>query len=83
MLKQHQLRKLRYGDVPDLLSLTKIPHAFILEDLEQMIRLTVDPTQNDYGVFTGIQIRTPAGDDLCDLEQPRLCWAGNSSACPT
>ena len=61
VLKQHLLRKLRYGDVPDLLSLTRIAHAVILEELERMIRLTVDPTRSDYGLFTGIQIHTPGG----------------------
>ncbi len=60
-LKRHLLHKLRYGDVPDLLSLTKIAHAAILEELERMIQLTVDPTRSDYGVFTGIQIHAPEG----------------------
>ncbi len=60
-LKRHLLGKLRYGDVPDLPSLTRIAHAVILEELERMIRLTVDPTRSDYGLFTGIQIHTPNG----------------------
>lgn len=61
VLKQHLLRKLRYGDVPNLLSLTRIAHAVILEELERMIRLTMDPMQSDYGLFTGIQIHVPDG----------------------
>ena len=61
VLKRHLLGKLRYGDVPDLPSLTRIAHAVILEELERMIRLTVDPTRSDYGLFTGIQIHTPDG----------------------
>jgi len=61
ILKQHLLRKLKYGDVPDLLSLTRIAHAVIVEELERMIRLTVDPLRSDYGVFTGIQIHAPEG----------------------
>jgi hypothetical protein len=61
VLKRHLLRKIRYGDVPNLLSLTKIAHAVILEELERMIQLTVDPTRSDYGVFTGIQIHAPEG----------------------
>ena len=61
VLKRHLLRKIRYGDVPNLLSLTKIAHAVILEELERMIQLTVDPTRSDYGLFTGIQIHTPEG----------------------
>ena len=61
VLKRHLLGKLRYGDVPDLPSLTRIAHAVILEELERMIRLTVDPTRSDYGLFTGIQIHIPGG----------------------
>jgi len=61
VLKRHLLGKLRYGDIPDLPSLTRIAHAVILEELERMIRLTVDPTRSDYGLFTGIQIHTPEG----------------------
>ena len=59
VLKRHLLGKLRYGDVPDLPSLTRIAHAVILEELERMIQLTVDPTRSDFGLFTGIQIHTP------------------------
>jgi hypothetical protein len=61
VLKRHLLRKIRYGDVPNLLSLTRIAHEVILEELERMIRLTVDLTRSDYGLFTGIQIHTPEG----------------------
>src|SRR6476620_10904541 len=61
VLKRHLLGKLRYGDVPDLPSLTKIAHAVILEELERMIQLTVDSTRSDYGLFTGIQIHVPEG----------------------
>ncbi|HNP61931.1 MAG TPA: hypothetical protein PKM72_13880 [Nitrospirales bacterium] len=61
LLKQHLFRKLTYGDIPDLLSLTKTAYAVILEELERMIQLTVDPVQNDYAVLTGIQIHGPQG----------------------
>ena len=61
VLKQHLVRKFRYGEVPNLPSLTRIAHAVILEELERMIRLTVDPTRSDYGLFTGIQIHAPDG----------------------
>jgi len=61
ILKRHLLGKLRYGDVPDLLSLTRIAHGIILEEIERMIHLTVDPTRSNYGVFTGIQIHAPEG----------------------
>ena len=55
-LKQQQLRKLRYGDVPDLLSLTNIAHAVVLKELER--------TRCDYGVFIGNQIHTLEGRDF-------------------
>jgi len=61
VLKRHLLGKLRYGDVPDLPSLTRTAHAVILEELERMIRLTVDPKRSAYGLFTGIQIHAPEG----------------------
>ena len=60
-LKRRVLGRFRYGEVPDLLSLTRIAHEVILEDLERMIQLTVDPMRSDYGVFTGIQIHVPEG----------------------
>jgi len=61
VLKRHLLGKLRYGDIPDLPSLTRIAHAVILEELERMIQLTVDSTRSHYGLFTGIQIHVPEG----------------------
>lgn len=56
VLKQQLSRKLRYGDLPDLLALTRIAYAVILEELDRMIRLTVDPMRRDYDLFTGIQL---------------------------
>jgi hypothetical protein len=44
-----------------ILSLTRIAHGVILEEVERMIHLTVDPTRSNYGVFTGIQIHAPEG----------------------
>ncbi|MEZ4274265.1 MAG: hypothetical protein R3B95_03210 [Nitrospirales bacterium] len=35
----------------------------ILEELERMIHLTVDPLHNDYAVLTGIQIHGPQGKE--------------------
>lgn len=61
LLKQHLFRKLTYGDIPDLLSLTKIAYAVILEELGRMIQLTVDPGHSDYAVLRGIKIHGPQG----------------------
>lgn len=59
LLKQRLFRKLRYGEIPDLVTLTKIAHSVIREDLERMIQLTVDSSSVPYAVFTGIQIHGP------------------------
>ncbi|MDH4361975.1 MAG: hypothetical protein OEW33_14730 [Nitrospirota bacterium] len=59
LLKQRLFRKLRDGEIPDLVTLTKIAHSVIREDLERMIQLTVDSSAVPYAVFTGIQIHGP------------------------
>lgn len=61
-----------HGAGLDLLGLTKLAYAAIIEDLRRMIAQTVDPTQADYAVFSGIQIHGPDGTDyVC----PRECFA--------
>ncbi len=62
MLKQRLLKKIRYGEVPDLVTLTRITYDQILEDLERMIKLTVKTSVSDYAVLTGIQIHGPNKD---------------------
>lgn len=64
LLKQHLFRKIKYGDVPDLLGLTKIAQIVILEELERMINLTVNQKQTDYAVLTGIQVHGPEEKDF-------------------
>jgi hypothetical protein len=59
LLKQRLFRKLRYGEIPDLVTLTQIAHSVIREDLERMIQLKVDSSAVAYAVFTGIQIHGP------------------------
>ncbi|GJL55617.1 MAG: low-co2 inducible protein lcib [Nitrospirales bacterium] len=59
LLKQRMLKKIRYGEVPDLVTLTKIAHSAIREDLERMIYLTVNNDPVSYAVFTGVQIHGP------------------------
>jgi hypothetical protein len=44
---------------PDLIDLTRIAHDAMLEDLEHLVALTVDPGSADYAIFTGIQIHGP------------------------
>ena len=56
LLKQRLYPRIGIGNVPDLISLTKIAYEAILEDLEAMIRETVDTAHSDYAVLTGVQI---------------------------
>lgn len=63
LLKQRLISKLTYGDVPSLVTLTKIAHDAILEDLEQMIALIADTDVCDIAVLTGIQIHGADGQN--------------------
>ena len=56
LLKHRLFPKIKYGDVPDLITLTKITWQTITEDLERIISLTVNLNHSDYAVLTGIQI---------------------------
>lgn len=76
LLKQRLFRKLRYGEIPDLVTLTKIVHSIIREDLERMIQLTVDITSVPYAVFTGIQIHGPDNQTWIQLENPYVVNKG-------
>jgi len=59
LLKQSLFRKITYGEVPNLVTLTKFTHDIIFEDLKKMIELTVNPKKCNYAVLTGIQVHTP------------------------
>lgn len=59
LLKQRLFRKLKYGQVPDLITLTKLAHSAVVEDLERLVGMTVATTPRDYAVVTGIQIHGP------------------------
>ncbi|MBE0425263.1 MAG: hypothetical protein IBX72_01280 [Nitrospirae bacterium] len=59
LLKRRLLREIPYGQVPDLLDLTKITRKVIQEDLENALEKVVDTTKSDYAVLTGIQIHAP------------------------
>ena len=59
LLKHRLFRKISYGDLPDLVALTKIAYGVILEDLEHLVKLTVDPSASDYAILSGIQIHGP------------------------
>jgi hypothetical protein len=68
LLKQRLFSKLGLGEIPDLITLTKITQHIIKEDLERMIQLAVDPNTTNYAVFTGVQIHGPAHKDWIWVE---------------
>lgn len=68
LLTQRLFGKIGFGEIPDLVTLTKITQHIIREDLERMIRLTADPSTTDYAVFTGVQIHGPAHKDWIWVE---------------
>jgi len=76
LLKQRLFRKLRYGDRPDLVTLTKMAHTVIREDLERMIQLTVDSASFPYAVFTGIQIHGPNNQTWIWMDTPYVIAQG-------
>jgi hypothetical protein len=56
LLKQRLLRELTFGEMPSLIGLTRAAYRAIVEDLETLIDHTLDPTEDDWAVLTGIQI---------------------------
>lgn len=59
LLKRRLLTEIPYGQIPDLIELTKITRKVIQSDLEHAIEKVVDTKKSDYAVFTGIQIHGP------------------------
>jgi len=68
IIKRRLLRKIPYGEIPDLLNLTKITLKVIKEDLENIIEKVIDTTKADYAVFTGIQVHGPDGNYIAPDE---------------
>lgn len=82
LLKQRLFRKIRYGEIPDLVTLTKIAHSVIREDLERMIQLTVDSASFPYAVFTGVQIHGPGSQTWIWPETPYVMAEGTKITLP-
>eukprot|EP01012_Entosiphon_sulcatum_P039704 TRINITY_DN5266_c0_g1_i1.p1 TRINITY_DN5266_c0_g1~~TRINITY_DN5266_c0_g1_i1.p1 ORF type:complete len:311 (+),score=36.92 TRINITY_DN5266_c0_g1_i1:38-970(+) len=61
IMKQELMRRVHYGTVPDLIGLTKMAADTARNDLEQLLRHTVDLRHAHYAVFIGIQIHVPTG----------------------
>lgn len=73
---QRLFGKFGFGEIPDLVTLTKVTQHIIREDLERMIRLTVVPSTTDYAVFTGVQIHGPVHKDWIWVETSYIVGDG-------
>lgn len=62
LIKTRLLGELPYGQVPNLLELTKITLEVIRKDFENALKQTVDTKHSDYAFITGIQIHAPNGN---------------------
>jgi hypothetical protein len=78
LLKQRLLGRIPYGEIPDLVSLTKIVHEIIAEDLEQLVEATLDREHADSAMITGIQIHGPHGGHFIWPGIARAVVAGES-----
>ena len=58
--------------LPDLFGLTHLTHDVILNDIERILAVTVDPRKADHAVITGIQIHGPG---MKNYIQPRAMYA--------
>ncbi len=68
LLKRRLLTEIPYGQIPDLIELTKITRKVIQSDLEHAIEKVVDTKKSDYAVITGIQIHGPDGNYIWPAE---------------
>lgn len=71
LLKRRLLTEIPYGQIPDLIELTKITRKVIQSDLERAIEKVVDTKKSDYAIITGIQIHAPDGNYIW----PSECYA--------
>jgi hypothetical protein len=62
LIRTRLLREIPYGQVPDLLKLTKIALSAIRDDFESALKQTVDTKHSDYAFITGVQIHAPDGN---------------------
>ncbi len=62
LIRMRLLQQIPYGEIPDLLTLTRTVLKTVQGDMERMIELTVHNEGSDYAVFTAIQIHGPRGN---------------------
>jgi hypothetical protein len=58
-VRQKLLSALRYGDMPDLIGMTRLASRVIHEDIERLLGSIVNPTEFDYAYLTGILVHGP------------------------
>jgi hypothetical protein len=73
LLKSRLVHHVQTDSPPDLMELTRIAHEVIADDLQHLIDLTIDTTEADYAVLTGIQIHEPRNEGRI--------WPGRTYAC--
>jgi Limiting CO2-inducible proteins B/C beta carbonyic anhydrases len=71
LLKRRLLREIPYGDVPDLLELTKLARSVIQKDIEHALNTIIDRHTSDYAVLSGIQINGSENNYI----NPVTCYA--------
>ena len=71
LLKMRLIREIPYGQIPDLLALTRIVHRVALADLEHALQSVIDPSVCDHAVISGIQVHGPDGNHIV----PSPCYA--------
>ena len=62
LLKARLIKEIRYGEIPDLLELTRLVQRVALADLEAALRPLIHADHCDYTVLSGIQIHGPDGN---------------------
>ncbi len=60
-VKRRLISAMSFGEIPDLMQLTRLTRVVIQQDIERAIAKTVDTESADYAIFTGIQVHGPDG----------------------
>lgn len=63
LLKQRLSGNIEYGEVPDLLELTRLTYEVISGEIKKLTVQHINPQESDYAVFSGIQIHGPEKKD--------------------
>jgi hypothetical protein len=58
-VRQKLLTALRYGDLPDLMGMTRLASRVIRDDIERLLGEIVNPAEFDYAYLTGILVHGP------------------------